>query len=74
MRKIAIVEDDPNELHRLTVMLANHGRCIPFTDGESFLKAIYRDTYDLACVDWNLPEVSGVELIKRIRGGGQSRQ
>ena len=60
MRKIAIVEDNPAELHRLTAMLSSHGRCVPFTDGETFLKAIYRDTYDLACVDWNLPEVTGV--------------
>jgi DNA-binding response OmpR family regulator len=72
MRKIAVVEDDPAELHRLMSMLSSHGRCVPFTDGEAFLKAIYRDTYDLACVDWNLPEVTGVDLIKRVRGGGQA--
>jgi DNA-binding response OmpR family regulator len=72
MRKIAIVEDNPAELHRLTAMLSSHGRCVPFTDGEAFLKAIYRDTYDLACVDWNLPEVTGVDLIKRVRSGGQA--
>jgi len=72
MRKIAIVEDDPDELNRLTAILSRHGRCVPFSDGETFLKAIYRDTYDLACIDWNLPELTGVELVKRIRGGGQA--
>jgi DNA-binding response OmpR family regulator len=72
MRKIAIVEDDPDEVHRLTVMLSAHGRCVPFTDAEEFLRAIYRDTYDLACIDWNLPDLTGVELIKRIRSGGRA--
>jgi len=72
MRKIAIVEDDPDELHQLTVMLGSQGRCVPFSDGESFLKALYRDTFDLACLDWNLPETTGVDLVKRIRSGGQA--
>jgi DNA-binding response OmpR family regulator len=72
MRKIAIVEDDPDELGRLIVMLSAHGQCVPFSDGQSFLKAIHRDTYDLACIDWNLPEVTGVELVRRIRSGAQA--
>ncbi len=72
MRRIAIVEDDPEELSRLTAMLSAHGQCVPFGDGQSFLKAIHRGTFDLACIDWNLPEVTGVELVKRIRGGAQA--
>lgn len=69
MRKIAIVEDDPDELGKLTVMLSGHGQCVPFADGQSFLKAIHRDTYDLACIDWNLPDLTGVDLVQRIRSG-----
>jgi DNA-binding response OmpR family regulator len=69
MRKIAIVEDDPDELGRLTVMLSAHGQCAPFADGQSFLKALHRDTYDLACIDWNLPDITGVDLVQRIRAG-----
>lgn len=72
MRKIAIVEDDAAELGRLTEILAAHGRCVVFGDGESFLRALHRDTFDLACIDWNLPEMTGVELVERIRSGGQA--
>ncbi len=50
-------------------MLAAHGQCSPFGTPHSFLKALHRDTYDLACIDWNLPEITGVDLIKRIRSG-----
>jgi DNA-binding response OmpR family regulator len=74
MRKIAIVEDDPDELARLTAILSDHGPCVPFNDGQSFLMALHRDTFDLACIDWNLPRMTGVELIKRIRGGAQAPQ
>jgi len=72
MIRIAIVEDEPDELLRLTAILGHLGVCAPFVDGETFLKAIHRDTYDLVCIDWNLPDLSGVELIKRIRGGRQA--
>jgi DNA-binding response OmpR family regulator len=72
MRKIAIVEDDPDELRRLVSMLSTHGQCVPFGDGHGFLKAIHRDTFDLACIDWNLPDVTGVELVQRIRTGAQA--
>jgi DNA-binding response OmpR family regulator len=72
MRKIAIVEDDPDELTRLTGMLGMHGQCVPFKDGHSFLKALHRDTFDLACVDWNLPDLTGVEVVQRIRTGPQA--
>jgi DNA-binding response OmpR family regulator len=69
MRKIAIVEDDPDELVRLTELLTVYGQVTPFADGQSFLKAIHRDTYDLACIDWNLPDVTGLELVQRVRSG-----
>jgi DNA-binding response OmpR family regulator len=72
MRKIAIVEDDRDELRRLIAMLSAHGQCVPFTDAHAFLKAIHRDTYDLACIDWNLPEVTGLDLVQRIRTGAQA--
>jgi DNA-binding response OmpR family regulator len=72
MRKIAIVEDDKDELRRLIVMLSAHGQCVPFTDAHAFLKALHRDTFDLACIDWNLPDVAGVDLVQRIRTGAQA--
>lgn len=72
MRKIAVVEDDPDELARLSAILGDHAQCVPFSDGYSFLMALHRDTFDLACIDWNLPELSGVDLVKRIRGGAKA--
>ncbi len=69
MRKIAIVEDDPDELGRLSAMLGSQGQCAAFPTPHAFLKALHRDTFDLACIDWNLPEIPGIDLIKRIRAG-----
>jgi len=72
MRKIAVVEDDPDELARLSAILGDQGQCVPFSDGYSFLMALHRDTFDLACIDWNLPELTGVDLVKRIRNGAKA--
>lgn len=72
MRKIAIVEDDPDEMAQLTAWLSTHGQCVPFGDGQSFLVALHRDTFDLACIDWNLPGMTGPEVVKRIRSGAQA--
>jgi DNA-binding response OmpR family regulator len=72
VRKIAIVDDDPDELRGLVAMLSGQGHCVPFPDAHAFLKALHRDTFDLACIDWNLPDVTGIELVQRIRSGAQA--
>jgi DNA-binding response OmpR family regulator len=69
MRKIAIVEDDADELRRLSGILSPHGACTAFTSPHAFLKSLHRETFDLVCVDWNLPEMTGVDLVKRVRSG-----
>ena len=66
----AIVEDDPDQRDRLTQILTEGGeRCTAFADGLSFLKGLHRDTFDLACFDWNLPDISGLDLVRRVRDG-----
>jgi len=72
MRKIAVVEDDPDEQRRLCAILSSQGQCVPFSEAGTFIKMLHRDTYDLACIDWNLPDTSGVELVQRIRTGAQA--
>lgn len=69
MRRIAIVEDDLDQRERLQAMLKVFGNCFTFEDSQSFLKAMRSGSFDLACIDWNLPDLSGVELISRIRAG-----
>ena len=66
----ALVEDDPDQRDRLTSILTQGGeRCTAFPDSLSFLKGLHRDTFDLACFDWNLPDISGVDLVRRVRDG-----
>jgi DNA-binding response OmpR family regulator len=68
VKKIALVEHDPTTIDRLIAILTGCGDCFPFRDGQTFLGALENSTYDIACLAWNLPNLSGVEVVKRIRG------
>ena len=40
-------------------------------DGKSALKALKSEKFDLVMCDWNMPEMSGLELLKLIRADEQ---
>lgn len=69
MSRIAIVEDEAETRAELTAMLSARHRVTAFADGSSFLRALHRDTFDLVCVDWALPDMTGQEVVERIRAG-----
>ena len=66
--RVAILEDDPDqaELTKLWLMNAEHTvDC--FGDAASFLRAVRRDSFDLYVLDWMLPDLSGLEVLKKLR-------
>ena len=36
-------------------------------DGKTALKELKKEKYDLVLCDWNMPEMSGLELLKEVR-------
>ena len=73
MGRIAIVEDDADTRAHLAGLLSARHRPTAFADGSSFLRALHRDTFDLVCIDWTLPDMTGQELVERIRVGTQAK-
>jgi DNA-binding response OmpR family regulator len=65
---ILIVEDDP-DIRRLNAEgLTNSGyRVDAATDGAFAWEALQRKNYDLLITDNDMPRVSGVELVKKVR-------
>lgn len=41
-------------------------------DGAEALEAVEREAPDLVLSDWNMPEVSGIELLRRLRAAGNA--
>jgi DNA-binding response OmpR family regulator len=69
MSRIAVIEDDSDTRVHLTGLLSERHRVTAFADGSSFLRALHRDTFDLVCVDWSLPDMTGQDVVERVRSG-----
>lgn len=66
--RIAIVDDDENVIEFMENILveADFG-CTSFRTGASFLAALRRSTFDLILLDWNLPDLTGLDLLRSLR-------
>ncbi len=66
--RIAILEDDQDQADLLTVWLeeANH-QCDVFADGNAFVRAYKQDSYDLVLLDWMVPKLCGLDVLKHLR-------
>jgi CheY-like chemotaxis protein/HPt (histidine-containing phosphotransfer) domain-containing protein len=67
VRKIAVVEDNPDNRLLVRVMLESLYEVIEFEDGPSALDALGREKPDLLLLDISLPEMDGMEVLRRIR-------
>ncbi len=72
--RIAVLDDDPTQLsylvHALTRQLEIGEEvisCCPFSQGEALRRSLRQETYDLLVLDWNVPDLDGVELLHWLR-------
>ena len=62
--RIAILEDDPALADQMSHALeeSGHGSQL-FRTGGALVTALKRDTFDMLVLDWNLPDMSGVDVL-----------
>src|SRR5262245_61566608 len=66
--RIAILEDDPSQLELFCHWVTAAGyAAVPFERGEAFMHAIGQAQVDMLMLDWNLPDASGIEILRRVR-------
>lgn len=66
--RIAVVDDDSELVVFVRETMLEYGHiCEVFGNGAGLLAALRRDTFDLLLLDWHLPDISGFELLKRVR-------
>ncbi len=71
MAKILVVEDDSKVLSQIKDILRFDHHTVDSCDhGEKAQDYLERFTYDLILLDWELPGVTGVELLKDFRSNG----
>lgn len=66
--RIAIIDDDTVLSSSITSALARNGwACRTHPDGRSFVATLHRESYDAYIVDWGLPDMSGLDVLRAIR-------
>jgi len=66
--RIAVLEDDISQRELLShwLKLAGHS-AYGFQRGEMLLRELVRESFDVLLLDWNVPDISGVEVLRRVR-------
>lgn len=67
MKKIAVVEDNPDNRLLVQVILDPYYEVVDYETGSSALEGLRRDRPDLVLLDVSLPEMDGTEVLKMIR-------
>lgn len=66
--RVAILEDDPDQAELISHWLQRAEYAVEnYADAENFLRAVRRDSFDLYVLDWMLPGLSGIEVLKKLR-------
>jgi len=66
--RIAVLEDDASQAKLVEHWIASQGYiCRTFARGKDVLQALLHDTYDLAVLDWRVPDLSGEEVLRTLR-------
>lgn len=72
--KVSIVEDNPTTLKYLEALLSGSGRIEvvgAYSSGTEALRKIPEKTPDVLIVDLGLPDISGIDVIKKMREQSQ---
>ena len=71
--RLLIVDDDPELLLFLRDELSDTGcECSCCNNGQDALFRLRKESFDLVLLDWTLPDLSGVEICKRLRSSGDT--
>ena len=66
--RISILEDDPDQLALLKRWLTDDGHDVHgYTTGRDAMKHAGRESFDLFVLDWQVPDVSGADVLMWLR-------
>ena len=66
--RVAILEDDPDQAEIVCRWLNEAGHTVAsHATGTDFLRAVRRDSFDLYLLDWVVPDLSGIDVLRKLR-------
>ena len=67
--RIALLEDEREQARHLQTLLQESGHQSDiYATGQSFLSGVTHRSYDLLVMDWQLPDMDGISVLKTLRG------
>jgi len=67
--RIAILEDDPDQLALLKRWITDDGHDVHgWLSGREAMRQAGRESFDLFMLDWQVPDISGTEVLAWLRG------
>jgi two-component system cell cycle response regulator DivK len=73
MKKIAVVEDNPDNRLLVQVILEPLYEVVEYETGFAALEGLPKEKPDLVLLDISLPEMDGAEVLRRMRADAQLR-
>ena len=65
---IALLEDEPEQSEHVKSIMCESGHsCDAFATGQTFLSSVLHHNYDLLVLDWQIPDMTGLEVLKSVR-------
>ncbi|MBU2874532.1 response regulator transcription factor [Marinobacter salexigens] len=66
--RIALLEDQQEQAQHIQSILSERGHdCDSFPTGQSFISAALHRSYDLMILDWQIPDMTGIDVLKSVR-------
>lgn len=67
--RVAILEDESAHADLIEAVLRAEGHVVAaFKTGRELIARLRQETFDLLLLDWNLPDLSGLEVLTWVRG------
>ncbi|MCU0771001.1 MAG: response regulator [Verrucomicrobia bacterium] len=67
MKRIAVVEDNPDNRLLVQVILEPYYAVVEYETGSAALEGLPREKADVVLLDISLPEMDGIEVLRRLR-------
>jgi two-component system, OmpR family, response regulator RegX3 len=72
--RIALLEDDPAQARVMQEWLTAAGHaCHVYDTSRPLLATLRRESFDLLVLDWQVPDLSGIEVLRRVRADLDTR-